>query len=80
MTTKEMSRQFRMLDTKYANIKKLIRHLNMESEAQDNLTDTLDAQMLVHRKEIVDGKVMFAVKQEDDVIDTPIGGPASNSL
>ena len=69
MTTKEMSRQLRLLDTKYANIKKLVTDLGIEKEAADGITEILDAQCIVHRKQIVEGKAVFAVKQEDDLKD-----------
>lgn len=62
MTTKEISRQLRLLDTKYANIKHAIEAINIEPEAQDNITDILDSQMLLHRQKIVAGEALFLVK------------------
>lgn len=73
MTTKEMSRQLRILDTRYANVKKLVNDLNLEPEAADGITDILDAQSVVHRKQIVEGKALFAVKGDDDVVGVQIG-------
>jgi len=70
MTTKEMSRQLRMIDTKYANAKKVISGLKLENDATESIYETLDAQHLVHRTQIVQGKSLFDVKGVDDI---PVG-------
>jgi len=69
MTTKELSRQWRMLDTAYDRILKQVRELNMEKEAEDQITEILDSQKILHRQEIAGGKFKFQV---DDVADAPI--------
>ncbi len=72
MTTKEMSKQLRLLDTRYGAVKKLVKDLNIESEAADGITDILDAQILLHRKQVVEGKVLFGEKEE--VVKTVVDG------
>ena len=65
MTPKELSRQWRMLETAYDRILKQVRDLNMEPAATDDIADILSAQKLLHRQAIAGGLVMFAEKASD---------------
>jgi hypothetical protein len=55
MNVKEISKQLRMLDTKFANAKKHLAALNLEQDAEESIIETLDAQHLVLAKKLVDG-------------------------
>jgi hypothetical protein len=50
MNVKEISKQLRMLDTKFANAKKHLAALNLEQDAEESIIETLDAQHLVLAK------------------------------
>jgi hypothetical protein len=64
MNVKEISKQLRMLDTKFANVKKALAALNLEQDAEESIIEMLDAQHLVLAKAIMDPKVPAAGKIE----------------
>jgi hypothetical protein len=56
MNVKEISKNLRMLDTKFANAKKHLVALGLEQDAEESIIETLDAQHLVLAKGIMDPK------------------------
>lgn len=64
MNVKEISKQLRMLDTKFANAKKALAALNLEQDAEESIIETLDAQHLVLAKGLMEPQMPAAGKIE----------------
>jgi hypothetical protein len=85
MNVKEISKQLRMLDTKFANAKKHLAALNLEQDAEESIIETLDAQHLVLAKGIMDPKVPVKdhyIQKQDSIIkaEVAIQDAASNGV
>jgi hypothetical protein len=59
MNVKEISKNLRMLDTKFANAKKHLAALGLEQDAEESIIETLDAQHLVLAKKLMEPQMQI---------------------